>query len=147
MEYRRFGEQYMIRIDRGEEVLEQLTLLCRGEKIRAGEIVGLGACDQVTMGLYNVARQSYTSRTFEGEFEITNLTGSVSEKEGEVYLHLHITCSGEDFSTFGGHLNACRISGTCELWLTALDGEIGRRHDEVTGLNVYDFLAQRGRRV
>lgn len=142
MNYRQCGQQYMIRIDRGEEVLEQLTAFCRLEAVTAGEIVGIGATDRVTVGLYNVEKQLYHSKTFEGEFEITNLTGSISQMDGEVYLHLHITCSGEDFSAFGGHLNKCRISGTCELLVTTLEGVIGRKHDPLTGLNIYDFQAE-----
>ena len=99
----------------------------------------LSAADRVTVGLYNVEEQAYHRQTFTGEFEITNLTGSVSQKAGEVYLHFHITCSQADFTTFGGHLNECRISGTCELHLVKLQGAVGRRYDSVTGLNIYDF--------
>ena len=142
MEFKRLGEAYVLRIDRGEEVLAALEAFCCQENVALAEIVGIGAADLVTVGLYNVAKQAYHSRTFTGEFEITNLTGSVSQKEGEVYLHLHITCVGDDFVSFGGHLNACRISGTCELYLTKLSGTVGRRHDAVTGLNIYDFSVE-----
>ena len=142
MEFQRFGEHYMIRIDRGEEVLTALSDLCRAEDITAAEVVGIGAADRVTVGLYNVETKAYHSQTFEGEFEITNLTGSVSQKDGEVYLHFHITCGQDDFSTFGGHLNECRISGTCELHLIKFPESIGRQYDPVTGLNIYDFQKQ-----
>lgn len=139
MEYQQVGEHYMLRIDRGEEVLAALTTFCQTEVITAAEVVGIGAADRVTIGLYNVEEQVYHSQTFEGEFEITNLTGSVSQKDGEVYLHFHITCGQADFSTFGGHLNECRISGTCELHLVKLAGVISRQYDMATGLNIYDF--------
>lgn len=142
MEFQQFGEHYMIRIDRGEEMLTALKAFCQAEAITAAEVVGIGAADRVTVGLYNVEEQSYHSQTFEGEFEITNLTGSVSQKDGEVYLHFHITCGRADFSTFGGHLNACQISGTCELHLVNLSGVIGRKHDPETGLYIYDFQKQ-----
>ena len=142
MEFQRFGEHYIIRIDRGEEVLTALQALCRKESTTAAEVVGIGAADRVTVGLYHVEEQRYHSQTFTGEFEITNLTGSVSQKDGEVYLHCHITCCQADFATFGGHLNECRISGTCELHLVKLEGVLGRRYDAVTGLNVYDFQNQ-----
>ena len=139
MEFKRFGEHYLVRIDRGEEVLAVLETFCQEEGITAAEVVGIGAADRVTVGLYNVEEQAYHRQTFTGEFEITNLTGSVSQKAGEVYLHFHITCSQADFTTFGGHLNECRISGTCELHLVKLQGAVGRRYDPVTGLNIYDF--------
>ena len=34
MDYRQFGDRYVLRIDRGEEVLEQVEKLCRMEGIR-----------------------------------------------------------------------------------------------------------------
>lgn len=139
MQYQKFGQHYMIRLDRGEEVIASLKNFCRQEAITAAEIVGLGATDEVTIGIYQVETRTYHKQTFTGEFEITNLTGDVSQKDNEVYLHLHITCGKDDFSTFGGHLDACRISGTCELHLTKLDGLIGRQYDETTGLNIYRF--------
>ena len=39
----------------------------------------------------------------------------------------------------GGHLVRCRISGTCELTVTVLEGHVGRAYDVVTGLNLFAF--------
>ena len=51
MEFKRFGEHYMVRLDRGEEVLAVLETFCREEGITAAEVVGIGAADRVTVGL------------------------------------------------------------------------------------------------
>ena len=61
--------------------------------------------------------------------EITSLLGSVSTKNGETYLHLHINLCWEDMSVIGGHLNECRISATCAMILRKIDGTVERRLD------------------
>lgn len=63
------------------------------------------------------------------------------QRFGEHYM-IRIDRGQDDFSTFGGHLNECRISGTCELHLIKFPESIGRQYDPVTGLNIYDFQKQ-----
>lgn len=141
MKYQRFGNEYVVRLDRGEELMEQLTKLCEQENIRLGSITGLGAADYVKVGLYNVEEQKYYSREFEMPMEITSLVGSVTEMNGKPYFHLHINVAGEDHVTYGGHLNLCRISVTGEILIHTFEGHVGRAKDwfSNTGLNVFRF--------
>ena len=139
MEYRKFGNDYVLRIDRGEEVMERLTAFCREAGVKLASVTGLGAADRVTVGLYDVGEKQYHKEELTGPMEITSLTGSITEQEGNPYLHLHITVCGRDLSVRGGHLNECRISATCELNIHCVDGQVGRRYDPVTGLNLFDF--------
>ena len=139
MEYRKFGNDYVLRIDRGEEVMERLTAFCREAGVKLASVTGLGAANQVTVGLYDVGEKQYHKEELTGPMEITSLTGSITEQEGNPYLHLHITVCGRDLSVRGGHLNECRISATCELNIHCVDGQVGRRYDPVTGLNLFDF--------
>ena len=140
MEYRKFGDTYVVRIQRGEKIIEQLTSLCKKENIRLGSIEGLGAAGKVTVGCYNVEEKHYYKTTFEGgTFEITSLTGNISEMNGEVYLHVHMSFAGEDGIGHGGHLNEAVIAATAEIFVRCLDGHVGRAHDEETGLNLYKF--------
>lgn len=139
MEYRKSGNHYVVRIDRGEEVLEKLTELCSKEGIASGAVYGLGASDRVVIGLYSVSQQVYLKKELQGEMEITSLIGNISRKDGVPYLHLHINVCNPEMQVFGGHLNECRISATCELIVTPGEGGIGRRIDPQIGLNVYTF--------
>ena len=140
MDYRKFNDTYVIRIDRGEEIMTALTGFCKKEKIALGSVEALGAADHVQIGLYDVASRQYHKHTFDGPMEITSLLGSISSKDGEPYLHLHINLCREDMNVIGGHLNECRISATCEMFVRVLDGTVTRRLDEaVTGLNLFEF--------
>ncbi len=141
MEYRKLDNTFVVRLDRGEEVIASLTQLCAAEKITLGSIEGIGASDHAVIGLYNVEARQYHKHSFDGPMEITSLLGSVTTKDGETYLHLHINLCREDMSVIGGHLNECRISATCELFVKPIDGTVERRIDEkATGLNLFAFV-------
>ena len=140
MEFKRFGDTYVVRLDRGEEIIASLTKLCEKEDIALGAIEGLGAADHVVVGLYDVGKEEYHKTELNGPMEITALTGNVSRKDGGVYLHIHICLCDEAMNLHGGHLNECRISATCELFVRAISGQVNRRFDaDGVGLNLYDF--------
>ena len=141
MEYRQFGDTYVLRLDRGEEIMTSLERFCREEGILLASVQGLGASDHAVVGLYDVAERQYHKHVFDEPMEIVALHGNISAKEGEVYLHLHIALGRSDAGVIGGHLNECRISATCELFVRPLDGRVERFLDEAeTGLNLYRFL-------
>ena len=139
MEYRVFGNHYVVRIDKGEEVLTCLEQLCRKEQIKLGSAVGLGACNKVTVGLFDTKEKVYKKKEFTGPMEITSLVGNISTKEGEPYLHFHINVCNEENQILGGHLNECYISATGEITVTKIEGRIEREMSEEIGLNLYRF--------
>lgn len=141
MEYRKFDHTYVVRIDRGEEVMAQLFKLMEKEKIRLASVSGIGACDETKLGCYDVEKQEYHVRDLKGTFEITSLLGNMTQMNGENYLHIHITIADDHQNCYGGHLNECHISGTCELTVTVIDGNVDRKKDLEygSGLNIFDF--------
>ncbi len=140
MEYRKFQQGYVLRLDPGEEVVECLARLVEKENVRLGCVSALGAAGDVTIGIFNTREKKYYSRRYQGDFEISALVGNVTRQEGKPYLHLHITignpATGE---VHAGHLTACAVSATLELFLQVWDGEVGRRFSERVGLNLLEF--------
>ena len=59
MEYRRFENTIVLRMDRGEEVLETLKEVALKENIKLASVSAFGACDHFVAGVYNVAVQKY----------------------------------------------------------------------------------------
>ena len=140
MEYRRFENSYVVRLNKGEEVISSLKKLCKDENIRLGEITGLGASDLIEIGVFNVKTKEYKTKTFVGMFEITSLVGNVTTKDDEVYLHIHINFGDEEGNVKGGHLVQARISATSEIILRIVEGYVGRKLNEEIGLNLFKFL-------
>lgn len=139
MEYRKFENTVVVRLQRGEEVLEQLTELCKKENIKLAQINALGATDSFTVGVYDVAEKVYHKKDFTGAYEIVSLHGNVSTMNNETYLHLHMSCADKDGNVVGGHLNRCIISATCEMFIDVINGSVDRIKDEETGLNIFKF--------
>ena len=133
------GDKYVVSIDNHEEISSALAAFCRAEGIYAGTVSGLGAICEATFRFLDPATKKYVDKTFREQMEITNLTGNISRKDTDVYLHLHITASRRDYSCIGGHLLTAVISGACELVVEKLEGDLPRRFDPETGLNLYDF--------
>ena len=65
MDYRRFDDKFVIRLEKGEEVISCLKELCKKENIRLGEITGLGAANLVEIGVFNVNTKEYNTKIFE----------------------------------------------------------------------------------
>ncbi len=140
MDYRKFGNQIVVRMDRGEDILEQLEILANKESIRLASVQALGAVDDFTVGVFRTAKKQYESNRFHGNFEIVSLTGTISTMNGAYYAHLHMSAGNEQGTVYGGHLNRAHVSATCEMIITLIDGVVERQFSEEIGLNLFRFL-------
>ena len=136
MNFKRFGEKYVIRIDKDEKIVETLIKVCVANEITNGNITGIGAVSKAKIGLFKPEEKKYFSKELLGDYEITSLNGNISTMNGEVYLHLHINLADEEYKTFGGHLNEAVVSATCEVIIEKIEGRVERELDIETGLNL-----------
>jgi len=136
MKSKKFGNKWIVRIDKGEEIVQTIKEFCQENKIKLGSISGIGATDKVTIGLFDTNTKEYHSQELIGDYEITNFSGNISTMNKEVYLHLHITLADKNQQAFGGHLSSAIISGTGEIIVEEIEGEIEREFNEEVGLNL-----------
>ena len=54
-----FGNKIIVRIDKDEEILEQVKELALKESIRLAAVQALGAINSFTVGVYDVAKKLY----------------------------------------------------------------------------------------
>ena len=140
MEYRKFPQGYVLRLDPGEEIVSCLTQLVAKEDIQLASVSALGAANDVTIGIFNTVEKQYYSQRYQGDYEISALVGNVTRKEGEPYLHLHITIGNPvTGQVHAGHLTSAVISATLELFLQVWDGQVGRKFSDQVGLNLFEF--------
>ena len=140
MQFRRFGNKYFVRIDRGEEIMSSLKNFCEKEKITLAEVKALGAVDDFNVGLFDVETKQYHKNHFQFPAEITSLWGTVTTKDGNFYAHIHMSAGDKDGHVFGGHLNNARVSATCEMVVEVSEGTVERKFSEEIGLNLFEFL-------
>jgi len=139
MTYKQFGNKYIIRVEKGEELTAVLKNFCRERKVKLGMISGLGAANKITLGLFKTETKKYFPKEFLGDFELTSVLGNISRMNDEPYLHLHANIADQNCQTFGGHLSEAFISATFEGVVEVIDGEAGRKYNEDIGLNLFDF--------
>ena len=139
MEYRRFGNKIIARMDKGEEILTKIKEISLRENIKLAFVQALGATDEFTVGVYKVDEKKYYANEFKGYFEIVSLTGTINTMNGEFYTHIHMSAGNDKGEVFGGHLNKAVVSATCEMVIDIIDGSVERKYDEETGLNVFRF--------
>lgn len=139
MDYKRFENTIIARLDKGEEVLEQLEVIAQAEQIRLASVSALGATNDITVGVFRTGEKKYYANHFTGDMEIVSLTGTVSTMKGSYYAHLHMSAGDDQGHVFGGHLNRCVISATCEMVIQIIDGTVDRELNEEVGLNTFCF--------
>ena len=123
MDYRRFKDTIYLRLDPGEEIIEQIEKVAKKENIQLAQINGLGALNDFTTGVFDTVEKKFHPIHFEGAYEIVSLTGTVTRQDGEVYLHLSMAY----------------VSATAEIQIQISDGVIDRKYDKKIGLNLFDF--------
>lgn len=139
MQYRQSGNTYIVRIDRGEEIVGSLKKLCEEELIRLGRVEAIGATDSAVVGVYDLEKKEYYPEKISGFMEILSLNGSITSMDGKPYIHLHAVLADQNHVIHGGHVIEMKVGATCEMFVTVLDGTVKRQRDETLGINLWSF--------
>ena len=122
----------------GEDLLDQITGVCREEGITLGRVEALGAVRKARVGYYNQNTRQYELLELDRHLEITALVGNISLKDGEPMVHAHVTLSDDEGKAYGGHLASGTVIFACEFVIQQLEGEaLERGFDEETGLPLW----------
>ena len=129
------GENLVIRLEKGEEIVSQLEEIFNKEGINAGFFLGLGAVSEAKLGHYSLATKEYREKVFDRPLEIASLKGTIT-REG---IHPHVCLSDKDMEVYGGHLAEGTVSATCEVVVVPMSGNLKRYHDEEIGLDLLNI--------
>ncbi|MFH1533289.1 MAG: PPC domain-containing DNA-binding protein [Pseudomonadota bacterium] len=139
MDWRMSGTDYVIRLDRGEEIMSSLMGLLEEQDIRSGSIVGIGAVEETVLGFYDGHTREYLRRSFPEEAELVVFAGNVSVVDGAPFVHAHAVISDASFQAFSGHFFSGIISVTGEFQLRANPVSVHRELDAGFGLKLLRF--------
>lgn len=122
----------IFRLKPGADLKESIEEAVRQHDVKAGFIVTcVGGLKQATVRMAGATPKAQDIRTFEGDFEIVSLVGTVSVNG----THLHMSFSDNDGIVRGGHLKeGTVIDPTAEIVLGVDETiEIKREMDDETG--------------
>ena len=139
MKWKKLESGFILRLERGEEVLTTLTDFVEQQHIQSGTIQGLGAIKDLVLGIFDPEMKEYVKQTFNEDLELGNLTGNISSLDGKPVLHCHVTVAGTDLKAYTGHLFSAIVSVTGEFFIRPFPEQITRALDEEVGLNLLDI--------
>lgn len=98
----------VVRINRGEGVVEALHDLCTRESVATATVTGHGLLESVRLDVFDPRSRTYgDARGFVGALELLAITGHISGGESEVDVHLHATVARDTdngLQVLGGRL-------------------------------------------
>jgi uncharacterized protein len=131
-------EPFVARLPKGDDLLEAVTRVFRDRSISKAAFNVIGAVDRAVVGFYDTKARQYRNTAFDEALEIVACMGNVSIKDGEIFVHAHITLSTQDCRCVGGHLMPETPIFAAELFAHPLAGEPKVRvMDDPTGLALW----------
>ena len=144
MDYRKFGETYYARMDKGDEIIGCILALCRKENIASAIFSGIGGCSGAEIQTFIPENGTFETETLTGMLELASLNGNiVTDEAGNSYHHTHAVFSYKEGSRHcmaAGHIRSITVLYTGEIELRPVTGgAIKRKYDAETGTGFWDF--------
>ena len=144
MEYRKYGDTYYIRMDKGDEVIGNILDICRKEKILSCTYSGIGGCQSAELQTFIPDKGEFETEVLDGMLELVSFTGNViTDDEYNLFHHTHAVFSYKEdgmHKMAGGHLKSTVVLYTAEITLKEIEGGvIKKKYDPVTGTGFWDF--------
>jgi len=136
MQFVKTENYYLIRLEKGEDIIPCLTKFCEENNVLSGVFQGIGAFLSSELGYYNLENKEYSFKKIDKACEIVSLTGNLSVLDGKPFFHIHTVLSDENLACFGGHLKQGTVGATCEIYLLPSVTKIERELDEAIGLKL-----------
>jgi len=125
--------------ERGDEVLEGLTVFAERHGLCAAHFTGIGALSDVTLAYFDVQARAYRELPLAEQVEVLSLVGNVTDAPGGRKVHAHVVVGRADGTTRGGHLLRAEVCPTLEVFVTETDGRLMRAVDEASGLPLVEL--------
>ena len=133
MEYRKIGDNYYVRMDRGDEIISTLLEICEKESIPSAVFSGIGGCQSAELQVFIPETGSFETEHLEGMLELVSLNGNVvRDDNGQLFHHTH--------ALFSFKKQDQPVLYTAEIELRpTIGGAIGRKFDPETGTGFWEF--------
>jgi predicted DNA-binding protein with PD1-like motif len=131
---------FVLIFDTGDEAVAGLLAFAREHGLAASHFAGIGACERVTLGFFELERKDYKKIKINEQVEVMALIGNIAlEEGGEPKVHAHIVVGKSDGTAHGGHLLEAHVRPTLEVFLVESSKPLRRRMKEEVGLALIDL--------
>jgi len=137
MEVRQSGQNYLVYVQKDEPVMETLTSICKKYEIVNGQISGIGAVKDIEIGAYDLDSKIYLRKQYTENHELISFQGNITLKDGDPFIHAHITISNHELHTLGGHLFEMKVAVVGEFIIRKINSDAHRELDDNIGLAVW----------
>ena len=134
MKYKIDNNKVYVKLDKNDLINQSLLDLSNDLSLNFVWLNGIGAIKNPQMGYFDIDRKDYDRKIFNGEYELISYMGNISLKDGERFIHSHISFSDSKYNVFGGHLFDAKISAAGEFILFLGNKNINRYFDNDVGL-------------
>jgi uncharacterized protein len=121
-------------LERGEDLMEGLYAAVHQLEFRAATLQVIGGLEKAVVGYFDPATSEYLPIST-GHVEICAGLGNVSIRDGEPFIHLHLTLSKQDGACVGGHAMEGCVAYVVEAYFRRLDGNPPERR-QVEGMTL-----------
>ena len=145
MEYRKFGNQYYLRLDCDDEVIASIRDVCEREGIRSATFSGIGGCKDAEIQVFDPEKSAFETERVEGLLELVSLMGNViSQDDGALSHHVHALFAYHDENgqqrIAAGHLKSTTVLYTAEIELRpVIGGTIGATYNAETNTKFWNL--------
>ena len=139
MQTKKITDGFVVKLDKGEQLVDSLIKFARQEKVDSGSVTGIGAVTNVTLGYFDREQKKYLEKKFEEVYELVSLVGSIATINYQPILHLHIIISDRNYKVYAGHLFSAEVAVTAEIFVRAYPEPLLRKKDPQFGLNLLDL--------
>ena len=144
MDYRKLGETFYVRADKGDEIIDCILEVCKAEKIKSAVYSGIGGCSRAEIQTFIPETGAFDTREVSGMLELVSLNGSVTTGDnGELFHHTHAAFSyvfSGEHRMAAGHIKSIIVRYTAEIELRpVINGVIKRKTDAETGTGFWNF--------
>jgi len=144
MQFEQDNDTYIIYVEQNEKIMETLTQFCVDRKIKNAQISGIGAIKNMEIGAYDLEHQNYIRHNISSIRELVSFQANVLLKDGEPFIHAHLTISDHSLTAQGGHLFEAQVAAVGEFILRIINTEGRRELDHNIGLATMCLMHQEG---
>ena len=144
MEYRKYGDAYYVRMDRGDEIVSSILALCEREGVRSATFWGIGGGADAVIQVFSPEDGAFEDERVDGMLELVSLMGNVIDGADEslsIHAHAHFSYRENGVhAALSGHLKSSTVRYTAEIELRPVKGGvISKQFDPETGTGFWSF--------